>query len=153
MKEIKEWPHYSITEDGNIWSLYSNKWLKQENSGKYNSVCLRHKGEQKTIEVHRLVAEAFIPNPENKPTVDHIDRNTKNNDLSNLRWATSKEQAENRDNYSCGPKKKKVVCVETGEVFESVRSAARLVGSYSCHISSCCKGKQKTTAGYHWQYE
>jgi uncharacterized secreted protein with C-terminal beta-propeller domain len=45
--------------------------------------------------LHRLLAEAFIPNPENKPTVDHIDRNTSNNDLSNLRWATHYEQHQN----------------------------------------------------------
>lgn len=45
--------------------------------------------------LHRLVAEAFIPNPESKPTVDHIDRNPRNNDVSNLRWASPKEQADN----------------------------------------------------------
>ena len=45
--------------------------------------------------LHRLLAEAFIPNPENKPTVDHIDRNPSNNDLSNLRWATHYEQHQN----------------------------------------------------------
>ncbi len=47
--------------------------------------------------VHRLIAETFLPNPEQKPTVDHIDRDRENNSLENLRWATAKEQADNRD--------------------------------------------------------
>ena len=50
------------------------------------------KGKKKTFAVHRLVARAFIPNPENKPTVDHINENKLDNKLSNLRWATQEEQ-------------------------------------------------------------
>ena len=54
-------------------------------------------GKVKYFHIHRLVAEAFIPNIENKPTVDHIDRNKLNNIVSNLRWATYKEQNKNRN--------------------------------------------------------
>ena len=53
---------------------------------------------RKCYKVHRLVADCFIPNPDNKPTVDHIDRNRQNNVASNLRWASYKEQAENSSN-------------------------------------------------------
>lgn len=52
----------------------------------------------KTYYVHRLVAETFIPNPDNKPSIDHIDRNRANNDVSNLRWVTTKENAYNQKN-------------------------------------------------------
>ena len=55
----------------------------------------RVKIDGKTYSVHRLVAETFIDNPDNKPTVDHIDRNKSNNNITNLRWATSREQTEN----------------------------------------------------------
>ncbi len=54
---------------------------------------------QKTVRVHRLVALAFIPNPENKPEIDHIDRNKSNNLIHNLRWVDDSEQAINRNNF------------------------------------------------------
>lgn len=60
----------------------------------YRRVCIKCK----TYYVHRLVAETFIPNPENKPSIDHIDRNRANNDVSNLRWVTTKENAYNQKN-------------------------------------------------------
>ena len=60
----------------------------------YRRVCIKCK----TYLVHRLIAETFIPNPENKPCIDHIDRNRDNNDVSNLRWVTIKENAYNQKN-------------------------------------------------------
>ena len=61
---------------------------------RYGYMVVYHNG--KVYQVHRLLAETFIPNPENKPTVDHINRDTLDNRLDNLRWATRKEQQENR---------------------------------------------------------
>ena len=60
----------------------------------YRRVCIKGK----TYHVHRLIAETFLPNPENKPYIDHIDRNRANNDVSNLRWVTVKENAYNQKN-------------------------------------------------------
>jgi len=86
----------SIREDGAI--LCTTRWGKQywrhgsvDKNG-YLRINFRHK----TYHIHRLLAETFIPNPDNKPTVDHINRNRLDNSLDNLRWATQAEQHENR---------------------------------------------------------
>jgi hypothetical protein len=97
-EKIKGFENYSINRDGMVLNRCGRemkpcitrdgytKYTLYENDGK-----TRHK-----CSLHRLIALQFIPNPENKQTVDHIDRNKQNNDLSNLRWATVKEQANNR---------------------------------------------------------
>lgn len=127
----------------------------------YQDVLLHKNGVRKLIRVHRLVAIAFIPNPYNKPEVDHIDTNPSNNNVENLRWVTSLENKQNpislqhrRDNVTgsknpmygkCGSKHKRskaVVCISTGEVFESICIAANKYNLSTSLISSCCKGKR-----------
>lgn len=88
---------------------------------------------------HRLLAEAFIPNEENKPTVDHIDRNPRNNKLENLRWATYTEQANNRNHSEHGKetirhafeaRKQSCYCIDeegNKKEFESFSSAGKYI--------------------------
>lgn len=97
MKAIKGHENYLIDEAGNIFSKKSNKFLKpykQKNGYLKNSLC--ENGVNKYFYVHRLVAESFIPNPENWQEVDHIDRNPQNNNVFNLRWVSSYQNNTNK---------------------------------------------------------
>ena len=84
--------YYSISEEGEVWSDMSNKLLSQFPDKKGYLQCnLCHDGKRKRHRIHRLVALTFIPNPENKPQVNHIDGNKANNHIDNLEWASAKE--------------------------------------------------------------
>lgn len=93
-KVIKQNPNYSINEKGEVRSNRDGtikKHILNPQTG-YMYVDLWAHNQGKRLLLHRLLAEAFISNPENKPTVDHKDGNRQNNELSNLRWATYSEQ-------------------------------------------------------------
>lgn len=95
-KAIKGFEDYLITDTGRVYSLKKERYLKpQPTRYEYLQVVLCKSGKTCAKYVHRLVAEAFIENPENKPTVDHINRIRTDNRVENLRWANSKEQREN----------------------------------------------------------
>jgi hypothetical protein len=96
--EIQGYPNYLIYPDGRVWSKKTNKYLKPGMSGSgYLTVSLRNEiVKNKSHHVHRLVAIHYIPNPDNKPCVDHINRNKTDNRLENLRWVTVSENALNK---------------------------------------------------------
>lgn len=133
------------------------KHQRRKNNG-YLIVDLYRDNLQKTCHVHRLVADAFIPNPDGKETVNHKDGVVTNNVLENLEWATPKEQ--NLHFYHNGLKAqgsiqkairamnkaqmKSVMCIETGTVYDSLESAARALGrGEGSLICACCRGKKR----------
>lgn len=91
---------YMINKNGDIYSCKYKKNLKQNICGSnYYYVSLRKNGRSKKHKVHRLVLSQWIPNVDNKPHIDHIDRNKINNCLTNLRWTTCQENSHNKANY------------------------------------------------------
>lgn len=127
---IRSIPRYTYDKMGRI-QVQKGCILHQYPTGKYRDyrkVILRKDNKCKNVQVHRLVASTFIPNPENKPSVDHIDRNPSNNVPSNLRWATYKEQSCN----SIIPLR--IRCIEDGLEFSSCDEAARHYNVYSTYI-------------------
>ncbi|ALO80891.1 NUMOD4 domain-containing protein [Enterococcus faecalis] len=90
-KDIVEYEGlYQVSNLGNVYSFKTNKYLKPSGD-KYLHVILSKNNRTKTVRIHRLVAEAFIPNQDNKPQVNHIDGDRYNNNVKNLEWLTCKE--------------------------------------------------------------
>ena len=120
----------------------------------YEMVALYKEGKARNIKVHRLVAQAFIPNPNNYPQVNHKDENKTNNDVKNLEWCTN----EYNHNYGTRNERvgkslsKKIICITTGEIFNSMREACRKYNISSGSMTECCQGKRKTAGGYKWEY-
>ena len=116
--------------------------------------------------IHRLVAQAFIPNPDNLPFINHKDECPFNNCVDNLEWCTHKyninygtcQERARATQQITHPQQcqaatsKKVKCIETGIVYGSIKDAARKTGLWYSAISSVCLGKRNMTGGYHWKF-
>ena len=155
---------YQVSSDGIVTSLprdvRSNgkiihrrgKVIKPQLRGKngllYHSVALSKDGVTVRISVHRLVAQAFIPNPNNLPEVNHKDKDTLNNCADNLEWCTRQYNID----YS---KSKPVMQIDGDKViatFKSIKEAGRATGIKRTGINNVLTGWAKTAGGYRWAY-
>lgn len=169
MKDVKGYEGlYAITSCGKVWSyrrkIFLSPGVSQDG---YLRVCLHRDGKARTIEIHRLVAEAYIPNPEGKPQINHIDEVKTHNWIGNLEWATAKENVNHGTrtqramatrklhgykNRNGSFYKKAVRCIELDQVFESTKAAADALGCDQGSISKCCNGKREQHHGYHFEF-
>lgn len=156
---------YEVSNIGNVDSLNYHrdgirKALKQTITYRnYKTVILFKRSKAKTCFVHRLVAESFIPNPENLPVINHKDENKLNNCADNLEWCTQKYNI----NYGTGIKRRVkstsspvIQLTLNGDFvsrFDSSMDAERKTGIPHSSILLACKGVKITTSGYRWRYE
>lgn len=156
IKDIKGYERlYAITSCGKVWSYKSKKFLKPiiTRNG-YLRVNLSKNNVQKIFLIHRLVAEAYLDNPNNLPEINHKDEVKTHNWINNLEWCDGKYNRNYGTRTERASKRcmKKVICIETGEIFNSGKEAAEVMGLSRSHISQVCNKKRNTTGGYHFEF-
>lgn len=144
---------YSIVYVNGREHFYEEEILKPQltKQGYYRIELVSPSGKPKKEFVHRLVALAFIENPERLPFVNHKDENPQNNYVGNLEWCTPYYNTHygTRNERIAATLSKPVKCVETGVVYKSQQEAEEALGISD--LWGCLSGKYKTAGGYHWQ--
>lgn len=164
-KDIKGYEgKYQISNTGRVRSMCNNGKKREEpfilkpikHYKGYLRVYLWKNSKQKTFLIHRLVAEAFIPNPNNYLEINHKDENKQNNNVNNLEWCTRKYNM----NYNGLNKKrnsKKIIQYDIKNNFikewECIMEVQRQLGINNANICQCCKGNYKTAGGFIWKYK
>ena len=182
-KPIKNWEYYEVSNLGRVRRIpgYCKRgetlvkvhggFLKGKDNGKgYLRVWLQKDGVKKRFYIHRLVAATFIPNPQNKPCVNHIDNTPSNHRVDNLEWCTHKENMD----WSFSQGRSGMTSEKISKIYESQRRFFKpVIGTEistgkklyfvnlnkvkesgfepSC-VSNCCKGKRKDHKGFTWEY-
>jgi len=145
---------YMISNDGEVKSLKTNMILKQNMRSGYKSIYIINKA----YKVHRLVAKAFIPQPnEQKNCVNHKDGNKLNNCAENLKWLTVGENTKHAYDIGINKFTKRAVVqldLDGNEIkkFESLKEAKQITGADDGRIANVCKGKAITAGGYKWKF-
>lgn len=153
---------YQVSNLGNVLSLrHKNRFLMKptKNKSGYLSVGLRIYNKRKTFDVHRLVAQTFIPNPNNYPVINHKDENPLNNNIENLEWCTIKYNinygtaTERRAKNRSKPVLQFDIFGNFIKEFESIKIAGKETHICKNNICNACRGERKTAGGYIWKYK
>lgn len=155
---LDNYPYDKISPDGRVFSTWGKRIKKQQDRSGYKFVSVTSEGRETKMAVHRLVATAYIPNPENHPMVNHKDGNPSNNNVSNLEWCTASQNAQHAHDTGLCSSKKKVLQIKNGEIvgeYDSMKKAAEAVGVSPSAIGHVCLGdtRLKTAGGYGWKYK
>lgn len=144
---FEEFTGYGITSCGRVWSFKTNKFLTSYRNKKgYLKVRIStSRTNQKNVYIHRLVALAYIPNPDGLDTVDHIDEDKNHNYVNNLRWLS---RGENKSRSWSKP----IKCIETNEIFKSLAEAEEKTGINRSLICRVCRGERNSTHSLHFEY-
>ena len=170
LEKIREFPNHEVSSDGRVFNKDGVEMKQQINRHGYSMVNLSYNGHKRNISVHRLVAEAFIPNPDGKRTVNHIDCDKQNNDVSNLEWCSHGENQKHAYDHGlrCSyltqedrlngarihkeNSRRSVLVEETGAVYPGLSECASALGCDKGAISKCCNGLANQHHGLHFRF-
>ena len=146
--------YYEVSNLGRIRNTKTKKNLKLSIGNKgYYHFTMKNKNEGLLLRcsIHKVMAETFIPNPNNYPIINHKDGNKNNWSLDNLEWCTKKENMQHASEHGlCYMEMVRVV--ETGQVYQSYTACARAIGGTLSGIHDCKTGRQHQHRGYHFEF-
>ena len=157
-REVKEYNHYEVNQFGEIRHRIRKKILKPRINNGYQYVNFKINGKNVNFSVHRIVANAFIPNPNGYTEVNHKDYNRSNNCVDNLEWVSSsqnkyhaflKEENKKSRGKAVNQYTKEGILIKT---FDTITEAAQTLGCCVAAISNCCLKRTKTSQGFLWSF-
>ena len=171
IKSVVGFPGYFVSDEGMVYSNHTGSLIKLKgckNKDGYLRVCLWKNGFGHTKTIHRIVAEAFISNPQNKLQVNHKNGIKTDNRVKNIEWCSQSENQLHKYRVlgfkgaafgkfgKDNPSSKIVLQIKDNEIiaeFYGAAEAQRCTGINNRHICDCCRGRAKTAGGYQWKYK